>query len=741
MAGRIALGSLPRGAKLRPLVAEFGHFVAVVVPPQNPETIETFISSLPKGSKITARQLRKRGEVRVVEEECKFLSGVEHLDHDDMVELCWVGVPSTPEDFVNRAYKAGHPRGLDVHVDEAMRDVVRANLLDPPFVLAKKRALYLKRWTARAKELAVAEEQLREQMPEHVRCVVGQKRLVLLGEMLSDLRYPDDKLVSDIAAGFRLSGYMTRSNVFRAKSKRPPMSMETLKKLGKSFNSKNFASLSKRQETELQEATWKETQAELEKGWIFLDEENVTEGKFVGKRFGIRQGPKIRVIDDCTCCGLNLTVGLHEKFKLHSVGFLAAMLGCAMKLCPAEGRPTLKGRTYDLRSAYKQFAVHPDDRAVLRMGVNFPDSDKCAIIGFNSLPFGAVGSVAGFLRVSQALWYLGYFGLGLLWSAFYDDYTLLSRAELERSSSWACEALFDLLGLQYAKEGHKCVPFDSKFKTLGLEIDTGSFPEGHILIGHTDSRKEELHGQLKGFLEANTMTHKDAERMRGRMIFFEGYTFGRVANSAVKAIGRFCHGSERAATFDSSMRRSLQFLQQRVLTGRPLKIQQSMHNTWMVFTDGACDPEARSGSVGGVIYDPQGNCLRYFGESVPQRVMDALLATSQNPIHELEVMPILLAAELWGKTYEGSQVVYYIDNESARMAHIRGDGETLRAAQMIQAFVEIESTCQHRVWFGRVPSYSNPADGPSRLNFLEVSKLGATRTSINWEMVMKHLEL
>ena len=153
------------------------------------------------------------------------------------------------------------------------------------------------------------------------------------------------------------------------------------------------------------------------------------------------------------------------------------------------------------------------------------------------------------------------------------------------------------------------MPFDSKFKTLGLEIDTGSFPEGHILIGHADSRKEELHSQLKGFLEANTMTHKDAERMRGRMIFFEGYTFGRVANSSVKAIGRFCHGSERAATFDSSMRRSLQFLQQRVLTGRPLRIQQSMHNTWMVFTDGACDPEARSGSVGGVIYDPQCNCF------------------------------------------------------------------------------------------------------------------------------------
>jgi hypothetical protein len=74
--------------------------------------------------------------------------------------------------------------------------------------------------------------------------------------------------------------------------------METLKKLGRSFNTKNFASLDKRQETELEEATWKETQTELEKGWIFLDKGGETDNKFVGKRFGIRQGSKIRVIDD-----------------------------------------------------------------------------------------------------------------------------------------------------------------------------------------------------------------------------------------------------------------------------------------------------------------------------------------------------------------------------------------------------------------------------------------------------------
>ena len=126
-------------------------------------------------------------------------------------------------------------------------------------------------------------------MPEHVRQVLGQKRLVLLGEMLRDLGYPDEKLVEDIAGGFRLSGYMTNSKVFIARSKRPAMSISTLRKLGKTFNKVNSESLEKRQETELEVATWQETQAEIERGWVFLDESNDMNDKFVGRRFGIRQ--------------------------------------------------------------------------------------------------------------------------------------------------------------------------------------------------------------------------------------------------------------------------------------------------------------------------------------------------------------------------------------------------------------------------------------------------------------------
>ena len=168
----------------------------------------------------------------------------------------------------------------------------------------------------------------------------------------------------------------------------------------------------------------------------------------------------------------------------------------------------------------------------------------------------------------------------------------------------------------------------------------------------------------------------------------------------------------------------------------------SRFTTWFVFTDGACEPEERAGSIGGVLYNPAGDCLHFFGESVPPDILEDLFSRSQNPIHELELLPILVAALLWGEFFSSLKwSIMWTMSQSARMACIRGSGETLRAGEIVQSFVEVEARLPHRVWFGRVPSFSNPSDAPSRLDFQEVLGLGAVRTSVDWEMTRRHLSL
>ena len=81
----------------------------------------------------------------------------------------------------------------------------------------------MKKWTARAKDLKLEEEKFRERMPG-VRNVLGDKRWVLFKEILDDLNYPDSQLIDDIAGGFKLSGCITKSTFFHARSKKPAFS-------------------------------------------------------------------------------------------------------------------------------------------------------------------------------------------------------------------------------------------------------------------------------------------------------------------------------------------------------------------------------------------------------------------------------------------------------------------------------------------------------------------------------------
>ena len=116
--------------------------------------------------------------------------------------------------------------------------------------------------------------------------------------MLEDLDYPDKGLISDICQGFPLSGWMPRSGVFPPGVRLPAISVDDAL-LGSldSFNSKVQQQMSMRQEQQLEDDTWAETQKELEKEWIWIDPDQSWKGKCVARRFGIHQGGKTRVID------------------------------------------------------------------------------------------------------------------------------------------------------------------------------------------------------------------------------------------------------------------------------------------------------------------------------------------------------------------------------------------------------------------------------------------------------------
>ena len=437
------------------------------------------------------------------------------ISPNQAVECHHVGVPHDPMCFLEKALQAGHPKDLRRHVDPTMHEVLMDNFHRPPYLLASRRIDFIKKYTQLAQQSKAEELKMRLKMPAHIRKLMTGKRIFLLGNMLSDLGFPDHELVQDLCQGFKLSGWMPDSKLFPRKVKNPSLTVDALKQSSNSFNEKVLQQMGIKQEDVLEHDTWNETAHELEQGWIWEDTTSDWSNKTVARRFGIRQGGKTRVIDDCTVCGLNMTVGTKEKFALHTIDQLCSMLDHSFS-CSEGQHCSVLGRTYDLKSACKQFGLCSHDRDFVRIAVNKPGCRAPVLLGLNALPFGAIGSVAGFLRISFAIWWIGVFGLGLAWSAYFDDYSSLSRPELASNTHWAISSLFELIGLHYAKDGPKAPPFSEIFRMLGLVVNLEKAPSLRFSVGHTDERLTELKQCLGEIISRGELSTKEAERVRGR---------------------------------------------------------------------------------------------------------------------------------------------------------------------------------------------------------------------------------
>ena len=473
---RWILDMLPKGKKLKPLVSEFQSYCFFLVnPSQEPENTPFFLKQL-KGSRVVQRQLQW-GRIRVVdqgdgqsffwennEDGKQYELGDESATlaeglHESVVqaELCTLGIPREPWDFVHRAVQAGHPRSLAIHLSGDVEEMLKQNFADEPYKIIKERATFLKQWTERCRELEEQELDFHRGLEPHMREVLFGKRLLLFKEMLLALDYPDKTLVDEIGRGFQLSGWLPKSNIFPTALKRPARSMEAVQGMAKGVNKNIIKQVAANQDEELAAEVWNLTAEELERGWAWIDEQCDGEKHVLAKRFGLRQGAKTRLIDDCSVGGFNSTCGSSEKLKIHAIDEMAAYIAWCLTTFGDNAMEGVVGKTYDLKNAYKQYGVCASDRSLLRIAVWNPAIRRVQFLGLNALPFGAVGSVSSFLRISMAIWYIGVRGLRLCWTAFFDDYTLLSKQACSNSASVAAESLFKLLGIDFAKARKQCL--------------------------------------------------------------------------------------------------------------------------------------------------------------------------------------------------------------------------------------------------------------------------------------------
>ena len=335
--------------------------------------------------------------------------------------------------------------------------------------------------------------------------------------------------------GFPLVGWLPCSGIWEADCDPPSLSAQSLLDMSREVSLKSVRTICEHRSPDMEPEVWAATLQESENGWLtFRPDQTIQSGCIVSSRFGVKQKNKVRPIDNFRSSLVNSTCGVREKVAMDGVDEIVSLcLHWLRRKRPVDPDVRVVGRTWDLKSAYKQLAVRADHKRFAAICMIDPKTNEVKIADVHSMPFGALAAVHAFLRCGEAIKAIGRCKLLLVMTNFFDDFTVLASKGNSKRVGLVVSFLFRKLGWDVAQEDKKNAPFGEVFDVLGVRIDLSQQHLGLVSIWNTPERLEELRADVRRLLLDQRISYEEAQRLRGRFLFAEQNVWGRNSRQAI----------------------------------------------------------------------------------------------------------------------------------------------------------------------------------------------------------------
>lgn len=323
--------------------------------------------------------------------------------------------------------------GVPPAVAKAMAYIAR----EGPVGIKDKRERTIQYWEKRRSELEAGEKILKQRLHPDVQKVVGEKNVLLFKEMLEHIRYDDLAVVELLTTGVPKVGQLERTGMWPPDpTKAPRVAMRSVWAEAKASQKTVLEAWDGDEWNQDDQDLWDESLREESEGNLQGPFSPSELASMVGplwvaaRRFPIRQGEKLRPIDDFSEFSVNAAFGSSERVRMKNldqvVSWSRAWLEAAgrdrefslLDSSGAEWRERLHedwgerdwmclvGRVADLKQAYKQLPASPAHAALNVIAVKNPNGGK-SLFRARTLMFGQAAAVYGFLRFSRAIAALG----------------------------------------------------------------------------------------------------------------------------------------------------------------------------------------------------------------------------------------------------------------------------------------------------------------------------------------------
>ena len=317
--------------------------------------------------------------------------------------------------------------------------------------------------------------------------------------------------------------------------------------------------------------------------------------------------------------------------------------------------------------------------------------------------------------------------LGLLTGAYFDDIICMDVAATSQRAKELGNWLYATLGTP--PKPKKSFPMQAHRPFLGSVPDLSSIDlDGQVVIAPREASRRQVREDIALALSTGTMTSGQASKTRGKSGWVATNSFGRIGRLGTSVLKELQY--RPAGPLTLSQRHILKFHQDLIMQVPSRHIQVVKRHSRrhvVVYSDAEYAPgSGQQPRLGWVIFEgrqvphhyahhPHHNTPKPIGQSMdlPPYVTDTWGQRHQQ-IFPAESAALPLATWSLASHLQGTDVTWFIDNEAAASAGIRGASDLPEVDIMMQVAHLLWLHLDMRVWIEWIDTHSNPSDGLSR---------------------------
>ena len=465
------------------------------------------------------------------------------------------------------------------------------------------------------------------------------------------------------------------------------------------------------------------------KGFMTKSEMDIKYGRgnwrFV-PRFLISQAMRDRLIDDAKRGAQNFATIIVDTIFTISLDFLAECLSIMsselLDMIQEETgeRPSEMPSWFslgmsldDLPDAYKGSPIAPDHARACAVSIWHAERNEWLFAVPRTLIFGLASAVNAFNRLPTLTTAAARRRMATAAGAFFDDVAVVDSGSSQGSGARASSCLLHAVGAPPSKE--KSIPWGQHRVWLGMSASMAEVAElGTASVQAKDANVHNLERTLNKAIASKTLGTAEASKARGQSGWTGSLAAGRCGRVGAEVLKKHQYGDCADLTEDEIEDLSFLKLVASAWPAKTLQIWGRMRAPVLVYSDASYEPETDvTPRLGWVLMPGGGRTPLGRTCDVPMATYDSWIERKQQIFPAEAVAPLAVLLN-HPEEVRGRDVIFFVDNEAAVAACIRGASRCDDVGLIVQAtqWEALKLGC--RLWFEWIDSKSNPSDGLSR---------------------------